>query len=104
MFFSAVAADLPALVDLQLYPLPHRDLWQVTWQAPRQAPQASLKGYWLTWERDKPVYSVSKLSALYLPPTSRAAHLPRLSASSQVCVSPVYDSGRGDRMCGDTST
>ncbi|XP_011612131.2 von Willebrand factor A domain-containing protein 1 [Takifugu rubripes] len=88
-------AALPALLDLQLSKVPQQDLWQVTWQAH----QEHLKGYWLTWEQDKPVDSISKPSALYLPPTTGATHLSHVSPGSRVCMSPVYSSGRGDGIC-----
>lgn len=95
-FFSFTAgAALPALLDLQLRPVPQQDLWQVTWQAH----QEHLKGYWLTWEQDKPVDSISKPSALYLPPTTGVTHLSHVSPSRRVCLSPVYSSGRGDGIC-----
>lgn len=90
------AAALPALVDLQLTPGQHQDV-QVAWHAH----QEDLAGYWLTWEQDNSVGSTSEsaFTSAYVLPTSRVTHLTHLAASSRVCVSPVYSSGRGDGMC-----
>lgn len=89
-------AALPALADLQLTPTQHQEV-QVVWQAR----QESLKGYWLSWERENSHSSSSKpsVSSIYLPPTSRSTRLTHLAPSSRVCVSPVYSSGRGDGIC-----
>lgn len=90
------AAELPALADLQLTPMQHQDV-QVAWQAH----QEDLKGYWLTWEGDNSISSSSKPSTFsaYLLPSSRSTRLTHLAPNSQVCVSPVYSSGRGDGIC-----
>lgn len=93
-FLSLVA--LAALVDLQLTPVQHQVV-QVMWRAH----QEHLKGYWLTWERDNSISSSSKPSivSVYMSPTSQVTQLKCVAPSSQVCVSPVYNSSRGDGIC-----
>ncbi|XP_010773601.1 von Willebrand factor A domain-containing protein 1 isoform X1 [Notothenia coriiceps] len=89
-------AALPALSDLHLIPVEHQEV-QVAWQAN----QEGLKGYWLSWERQKPHTYTSKpsISSLYLPASSRSTRLKHLAPNSRVCVSPVYSSGRGEGLC-----
>ncbi|CAJ1050946.1 von Willebrand factor A domain-containing protein 1-like isoform X2 [Xyrichtys novacula] len=87
---------LPALADLQLSSVDLQEV-RVAWQAH----QEGLKGFWLSWEGERPhsVYSKPPISTFYLPPTSRSTHLTHLPPSSRVCVSPVYSSGRGEGIC-----
>ncbi|XP_041639176.1 von Willebrand factor A domain-containing protein 1-like [Cheilinus undulatus] len=86
---------LPALDDLQLTSVGNQEV-NVAWQAN----QDGLKGYWLSWERGFPnIYPSPPASSAYLPPTSQGTRLTHLAPNSQVCVSPVYSSGRGDGIC-----
>lgn len=93
---SLPAAAPPALVDLKLTPMEQQEL-QVAWLAN----QEGLKGYWLSYERKKSRKSSSKpsVSSIYLPPTCHSIWLTHLTQSSQVCVSPIYSSGRGEGLC-----
>ncbi|KAF7665864.1 hypothetical protein LDENG_00129540 [Lucifuga dentata] len=86
---------LPALTDLQLTPVGEQGV-QAVWQGRAEG----LRGYWLSWERDNS-HSTSKpsTSSIYLPPNSLSMRLTHLASNSQVCVSPVYSSGRGDGIC-----
>ncbi|XP_074532484.1 von Willebrand factor A domain-containing protein 1-like [Halichoeres trimaculatus] len=90
------AAALPALADLQLRSVDLQGV-EVAWRANHEG----LKGFWLSWEREKrhSIYAKPSISSVYLPPTSRGMHLTHLAPSSRVCVSPVYSSGRGDGIC-----
>ncbi|XP_068171910.1 von Willebrand factor A domain-containing protein 1-like isoform X2 [Antennarius striatus] len=89
---------LPALTDLQVTTGQHQEV-QVTWQAHHEG----LRGYWVSWEREKSLSSSTKPSSsstsIYLPPESRSTQLMVLAARSRVCVSPIYIAGRGDRIC-----
>ncbi|KAM8830704.1 von Willebrand factor A domain-containing protein 1 [Synchiropus picturatus] len=81
----------PALVDLQLTTV-GSDAVQVNWRG--SGPD--LKGYWLTWEGQQ---STARRSSVYLPPDSLSTRLTHLPPSTRVCVSPVYQSARGDGLC-----
>nr|XP_057911041.1 von Willebrand factor A domain-containing protein 1-like [Doryrhamphus excisus]XP_057911042.1 von Willebrand factor A domain-containing protein 1-like [Doryrhamphus excisus]XP_057911043.1 von Willebrand factor A domain-containing protein 1-like [Doryrhamphus excisus] len=85
------AAAPPALADLQLTPLEHEEV-QAEWNARHQ----DVRGYWLNWERG------GAISSAYLPPSSRSTRLAHLAPSSRVCVSPVYQWGRGEGVCCNT--
>ncbi|XP_068567793.1 von Willebrand factor A domain-containing protein 1-like [Cebidichthys violaceus] len=87
-------ASLPALADLQLSPVERQEI-QVAWQAH----QEGLKGYWLSWKTENSHGTKPSTSHVYLPPSSRSTRLTHLAPNSQVCVSPVYGSGRGDGLC-----
>ncbi|XP_034542120.1 von Willebrand factor A domain-containing protein 1-like isoform X2 [Notolabrus celidotus] len=89
-------AALPALADLQLSSVGLQEV-RVAWQAH----QEGLKGFWLSWEKERlhSIYTKPSISSVYLPPTSRGMNLAHLAPSSRVCVSPVYSSGRGDGIC-----
>ena len=85
----------PALYDLQLIPV-GRDKVQVQWHCREEG----LRGYWLSWQKsDTQSSSPLASSTLYLPPGSFSASLTYLAPSTRVCVSPVYNSGRGDGLC-----
>ncbi|XP_046881157.1 von Willebrand factor A domain-containing protein 1-like [Hypomesus transpacificus] len=85
----------PALNDLQLIPV-GRDKVQVQWHCREEG----LRGYWLSWQKsDTQSSSPLASSTLYLPPGSFSASLTYLAPSTRVCVSPVYNSGRGDGLC-----
>uniref|UniRef100_A0A3P9LSX6 von Willebrand factor A domain-containing protein 1 n=1 Tax=Oryzias latipes TaxID=8090 RepID=A0A3P9LSX6_ORYLA len=83
----------PALADLQLTTV-GSDSLQVDWKASAQG----LRGYWLTWEGQQNSVP-GRHSSLYLPPDSRSTRLTHLPPSSRVCVSPIYQSARGDGLC-----
>ncbi|KAM3877778.1 von Willebrand factor A domain-containing protein 1-like [Diretmus argenteus] len=87
--------ELPGLADLQLTPVGREGL-QVKWQGH----ETGLRGYWLSWEREN-TQSSSKpsFSSMYLPPGTFSTQLTYRTPSSQVCVSPVYSSGRGHGIC-----
>lgn len=94
-------AVLPALADLQLRSVDLKEV-EVAWRAHHDG----LKGFWLSWEREKlhSIYAKPSISSVYLPPTSQGMYLTHLAPSSRVCVSPVYSSGRGDGICCTTET
>ncbi|XP_040058937.2 von Willebrand factor A domain-containing protein 1 [Gasterosteus aculeatus] len=86
-------ASLPALTDLQLTQSGRQEI-RVAWQA-----QEGLQGYWLSWEAGSSYGLNPSVSSAYLPPTSLSTRLTHLAPHGRVCVSPVYSSGRGDRLC-----
>ncbi|XP_078802972.1 von Willebrand factor A domain-containing protein 1-like [Oryzias latipes] len=92
---------LPALTDLQLSPAERWDMEGEDVQAVWQAHEEGLKGFWVSWEtlNSKNFLSDGSTSTVYLPATTPATRLPHLASNSQVCVSPVYSSGRGDGIC-----
>ncbi|XP_071783454.1 von Willebrand factor A domain-containing protein 1 [Centroberyx gerrardi] len=87
---------MPALADLQLTTV-GSDSVQVDWKGG----VAGLRGYWLTWEGQEGQRGSlsSQRSSLYLPPNSLSTRLTHLPPSTRVCVSPVYQTARGEGLC-----
>lgn len=84
---------IPALDDLQLTTV-GSDSVQVDWRSSA----AGLRGYWLTWEAQQSSVG-SQRSSFYLPPDSLSTRLTHLPPSARVCVSPIYQTARGDGLC-----
>ncbi|KAL2090549.1 hypothetical protein ACEWY4_012812 [Coilia grayii] len=89
---------LSPLEDLQLRPM-GRDSVQVEWQGRADRVQ----GYWVSWDGTRPsssgYSSSSSSSSLYLPSSSVSTFLTNLAPNSRVCVSPVYETARGEGLC-----
>ncbi|XP_077435127.1 von Willebrand factor A domain-containing protein 1 [Vanacampus margaritifer] len=81
----------PALADLQLTTVDSHSV-QVDWKGSFDG----LKGYWLTWEGQQ---RVDQRSSFYLPPNSLSTRLNNLPPSARVCVSPIYQTARGEGLC-----
>ncbi|XP_028303218.1 von Willebrand factor A domain-containing protein 1-like [Gouania willdenowi] len=92
-------ALLPALVGLQLTPLgqQHVEEVEVTWRAKEDG----LQGYWVSWESQRNRGSTSNppITSVYLPPHTNSKRLSHLAPISRVCVSPIYNGGRGKGIC-----
>lgn len=80
----------PALTDLQLTPAGRGGV-RVDWQGGAEG----LLGYRVSWKNDDWPSS----SSLFLPPHSRSTLLSELGGISRVCVSPVYQTARGEGLC-----
>lgn len=85
--------ETPALADLQLTTV-GRDAVQVDWKVSEGGPS----GYLLTWEGQQSS-ATGQRSTVYLPPDSQTTRLTNLPPTARVCVSPIYNKGRGDGLC-----
>ncbi|KAL4648356.1 von Willebrand factor A domain-containing protein 1-like [Arapaima gigas] len=83
--------ELFPLADLQLTPM-GGDSVQVKWRASA----GTLQGYWLTWQGAN---GSGPPSSRYLPPSTLSTVLTQLPPRARVCVSPVYQTARGDGLC-----
>ncbi|XP_037540300.1 von Willebrand factor A domain-containing protein 1 [Nematolebias whitei] len=83
----------PALADLHLTTV-GSDSVQVDWKGGVDG----LRGYWLTWEAQQSSVHGQR-SSFYLPPDSLSTRLTHLPPSARVCVSPIYQSSRGEGLC-----
>uniref|UniRef100_A0A1A8D478 von Willebrand factor A domain-containing protein 1 n=1 Tax=Nothobranchius kadleci TaxID=1051664 RepID=A0A1A8D478_NOTKA len=83
----------PALADLHLTTV-GSDSVKVDWRGSAEG----LKGYWLTWEAQQNAIP-SQRSSFYLPPDSLTTQLAHLPPSTRVCVSPIYQTARGEGLC-----
>ncbi|XP_056614868.1 von Willebrand factor A domain-containing protein 1-like [Triplophysa dalaica] len=80
----------PALADLWLTPA-GRGSVNVDWRGGGEG----LMGYWVSWKNEDWPSS----SSLFLPPRSQSTLLSELGHTSRVCVSPVYETARGEGLC-----